>query len=308
MIASLIKILPNQIFKALQQNMDTKKLYELRLRANKPVLINYGGEFFYLSPTGRIKNPEKAFVVSKDIINDIIIKAGNYSLYAVNNQICDGYITLVGGVRIGICGEIVWDENKIKTIKNFSSINIRVPHEVLGCAVKAYEFCFDRQVHNTLIISPPGAGKTTLLRDLARLLGNKMPILSILVADERNEIASCINGIAQLDVGLHTDVISNCSKEFAFTQAVRGLRPDIILADEIYTQKDINAIEYVASCGVTVVATVHAYDYLELVNKPGFDTLIKKRIFTRFVNLSAVHGPGTYDGIYDENFNCIYCP
>lgn len=303
---SLYKILPQAITNVIYKRLNPDRVYEIRLRTNKPVMINYGGSFYYLSPSGVKDSISDSIICPEKAISDIIIKASEYSLYAVNDNICNGYITIKGGIRLGLAGEIVWEQDEIRTIKNFSSLNIRVPHEIFGCAQKVYEYACERELKNTLIISPPGAGKTTLLRDLSRIIGNAVPVTNILLVDERNELAAVHNGVAQLDIGNHTDVISNCSKQFAFSQGIRAMRPDIIVTDELFGDKDLAAIEYACASGVCVIASVHAADHADLINKPGFENIIKKRLFRRFVNLSSRHGPGTFDGIYDENFNCIY--
>lgn len=303
---NLYKILPNEITNVISKRLNPDRVYELRLRTNKPVIVNYGGNFYYLSSKGVKDSVSESIVCSESDISNIVIKASEYSLYAVNDNICNGYITIKGGVRVGLAGEIVWEQDSIRTIKNFSSLNIRIPHEIFGCAQKVYEYSCEKELKNTLIISPPGGGKTTLLRDLARLIGNANPITNILLVDERNELAAVYNGVAQLDIGAHTDVISNCSKKFAFSQGIRAMRPDIIVTDELFGDTDISAIEYACASGVCVIASVHATDHVDLINKPGFESVIRKRLFKRFVNLSSRHGPGTFDGIYDENFNCIY--
>ncbi|MCL2861354.1 MAG: Flp pilus assembly complex ATPase component TadA [Firmicutes bacterium] len=286
--------------------LNFEKLYEIRLRTNKPIMVNYGGKYFFLSPLG-IKEyaDDETLVIGDGVINDIVVKASDYSLYAVSEQICAGFLTIRGGIRLGLSGEIVWDRGVVKTIKNFSSLNIRVPHEIKGCAKRLLNICVTPQIKNTLIISPPGAGKTTLLRDLARLSASSNPPNNILLIDERNELAAVANGIAQLDVGLSTDIISNCSKEYAFESAIRALRPDIIICDELFGEKDLISIEEATLSGVKVFASVHANDYHDIMMKKGFENIVKKRLFSRFVVLSNKHGPGTYDGVYDENFNKI---
>ncbi|MCL2256240.1 MAG: stage III sporulation protein AA, partial [Firmicutes bacterium] len=235
MQTSLEKILPSKVVLAMKKCLNFEKLYEIRLRTNKPIMVNYGGKYFVLSTFG-IKETidDDAFIVGEGVINDIVVKASDYSLYAVNEQICAGYLTIRGGIRLGLGGEIVWDGGKVKTVKNFSSLNIRVPHEIKNCAKRVFNVSVEPQIKNTLIISPPGAGKTTLLRDLARLAASNAPIKNILLIDERNELAAVANGVAQLDVGTSTDIISNCSKEYAFESAIRALRPDIIICDELF--------------------------------------------------------------------------
>jgi len=306
MVESLSKILPAKIINAILGRLNYEKLYEVRLRSSRPVSLNYGGKFYFLTECGLSVDPEKAMVCENTLVNEVVVRATDYSLYAVNDQLRAGFLTIRGGVRVGIAGEIVRDGDEVRTVKNFTSVNIRIPHEVKGAADKPYRLCCQNEIHNTLIVSPPGAGKTTVLRDLARQLGNRIPALNVLLVDERNELAAGYLGAAQLDVGLHTDIIANSAKAYAFTAGIRALAPDIIITDELSGAGDTAAVEYAAASGVKIFASAHAADHLEIGVKPGFESLIKKRIFTRFVDLSLSLGAGTCDGVYDANFNAIY--
>jgi stage III sporulation protein AA len=206
-------------------------------------------------------------------------------------------------VRIGICGELVSEGGLIKTIKNFTSVNIRVPHEVANCCLNAFRHIVDGQVHNTLIISPPGAGKTTVLRDIAVRLSNCIPPQNVLILDERSEIAAVCNGIAQLNAGLYSDVMTNCGKAYGFEHGIRSMRPDVIITDELANAADLDAAAYAMASGVKVIASVHACDHLDIAVKPHFESAVKRRLFGRYVVLSDRRGPGTYEGIYDAQFN-----
>ncbi len=302
---SLLSILPKEIGGVVSRRLNPEKVYELRFRAERPVLVNYGGIFYYLGPDGLKSGVSDSYFCKKSLIGEIIVRASEYSLYAYNDRISNGYITIAGGIRIGIAGEAVLESGEIKTIKNFSSLNIRIPHEVMGCADGIYNLVCRPVIYNTLIISPPGAGKTTLLRDLTRLLGNGSPPLNVLLIDERNEIAAVNEGTYSLDVGINTDVISSSGKDFAFKQGVRALRPDIIITDELFGEKDLLAVEDACACGVKVFASVHAYGLDDIKKKSGFENILKKRLFQRLVCLSSHNGPGTVDGVYNENFERI---
>ena len=307
MAESLSKILPAEIFRVLGGRLNLERLYELRLRANRPVSVNYGGRLYFLSEGGLSTEPERALIASPSMVNDVVVRGSDFSLYAVNDQLKAGFLTIRGGVRIGVAGEtVLGSHGEVSTVKNFTSVNIRIPHEVKNAADKLYKFCCQNGVHNTLIVSPPGAGKTTVLRDLARRLGNQTPPLNILVADERNELAASHMGAAQLDIGIRTDVIANCSKAFAFSAGIRAMAPDVIITDELSGAADAAAVEYAAASGVKIIASAHATDHLDIMSKPGFEGLIKKRVFSRYTDLSVSLGPGTVDGIFDADFNAVY--
>ncbi|MCL2062576.1 MAG: AAA family ATPase [Firmicutes bacterium] len=305
MVQSLSKILPPHLLRPILGRLNYERLYEIRLRANRPVSLNYGSKFYFLTERGLASMSDNAFTADAGLINEVVVRATEYSLYAVNDQLRQGFITVTGGVRIGIAGETVREAGETKTVKNYGSVNIRIPHEIKGCADKAYQHCCAPEIHNTLIVSPPGAGKTTILRDLARLLGNRLPAVNVLLADERNELAAAHRGIPQLEVGMHTDVIANALKPYAFTAGIRSLAPDVLITDELATLQDAEAVEYAAASGVRVIASCHAQNHLDLSRKPGFDALIAKRVFSRYINLSQRLGAGTLDGIFDADFNEI---
>ncbi len=276
---SIKKILPLRIAKALDK-LDKSRLCEIRIREGG-VSVNYGGRFFMLSEVGL---STKGIKMEQNEIEEVVLKASEYSIYAVNEQIKNGYIALSGGVRIGLCGEVV----EGKTIKNFCSLNIRFPHEVKGCANEAIKYVAkDKGCYNTLIVSPPGCGKTTLLRDLIRQLSQNGN--NVLVADERYELAG---EKLSLDVGRCSDVISGASKEFVFRQGLRYMRPDIIATDEIMSDCDVRAINQACIGGVNVIATIHAdgFNYKRRYEKMDFAE--------RIILLSDREGPGHVDGVF----------
>ena len=211
------------------------------------------------------------------------------------------------GIRVGLCGTVVTNENKIVTIKDFQSVNIRIPHMIRNCSVPAYDFLVDNDIKNTLIISAPGCGKTTFVRDFIYQLYQHNVSKNILICDERNEICSVSNGEQALHLGGFCDIYTNCSKMFAFKNGIRSMAPDVIITDEIDLVKDMDSLLEAINCGVNVVATIHAKDINQLKKKSGFDEIINKKFFSRFVVLTNDEGPGTLSAIYDERLNCIYC-
>ncbi len=278
------KILPLRVGNALSK-LDEERIYEIRLRSGG-ISVNYGGRFFGLSETGLCGFGMK---ISYAEIDEVVLKASGHSIYAVNDQIKNGFLSLSSGVRIGICGEV-----NDKTIKNFTSLNIRFPHEIKGCADGIMKFIKrGKGCYNTLIVSPPGCGKTTLLRDIVRQLSDGGS--NVLVADERYEIAAFHDG-ESLDVGRNTDVISGADKSFSFEQGIRYMRPDVLAADEIMTVKDVEAIERACHGGVGVIATIHSMgkDYRNRLKGLGFAE--------RVVVLSS-ESVGRIDGVYDGNFD-----
>jgi len=296
----LEKILPDKFYKILAEKVNIKAVNEIRLRADKPVIVNVSGKNFYLSENGVTSNQKNALFASKIIIEDVIFRASECSIYSVNEQIKKGFIVTDDAVRIGIGGNLIEENGHIKTMSNFTSCNIRVPHVVKNCSLLAYPLIVnDDGVENTLVISPPACGKTTFLRDFVSQLSERNLAYNILLLDERGELDCGINS-------KYTDRLAFSSKKIGFENGIRALSPDIIVTDEIGQEEDIEAIRYACTCGVKILASTHSDSMETFCKKPLFDTLLKEKIFKRFVLLSKRNGPGTFEGVYNENFSRIY--
>ena len=302
---NLITILPPLISNIIINTIPTEKLNEIRIRRDKKIVVNLCGKLYYLSNKGITSNYELAITATEQTIDEIVKRASEHSFYAYANQIKQSFITVNGGIRIGICGEVVCENNNIKNVKNINSLNIRIAHEILGCSESVIEYLLNNGFQNTLIISPPGCGKTTMIRDILYLLTKKKYCFNILLVDERYEIASSYNGTTQLNVGEYTDIISGSTKHYGFEYGVRTMTPDIVVTDELYSLRDLEALENVANAGVSVLTSVHGFNIEDIKNKQNFSKVLEKKIFKRFVVLSSRSGPGTIEGIYDENFRCI---
>ena len=297
-------ILPNYIYNSLNK-LPYKKIQELRLRENNKVVVNVDGENFYLTHEGIDKNINYAIDVEKGLLQNIINRISNNSLYAINDQLVNGYTTIKGGIRLGVCGEIVEVNKEIKTIKNISSINFRFPHFIKNCSLKIYNYLVDNgNIKSTLIISPPGAGKTTLLRDLIYQISNREKLLNILIVDERKEISSVFDGDEIISLK-NVDIYSNSSKKFGFNNGIRSMKPDVIFTDEISIDNDLDDLLVALTSGVKIIATIHASSIYDLRKKTSFHTILNNNLFERFVVLSNDYGVGTIDGVFDENLNFL---
>lgn len=296
-------ILSKELETLVEQKVGYGLLNELRIRENKPIVISTGATKNFLSHEGPTKNLAKAIVATKTMVEDIIFRASECSIYSVNEQIKKGYIVTRKGVRIGIAGSVIEEKGVIKTITNFSSINIRIPHEVKNCSLCCYnEIVSENGLHNTLIISPPGAGKTTFLRDFVCQLSQRNISYNVLVLDERGELNIGDKG----GLGNYSDVISFAKKSVGFENGIRSLAPDVIVTDELNENDDISAVLYAINSGVKVLASVHSDDIDTFQNKMSFEKLIESKAFTRYVVLSKREGPGTFEGVYDENFSRVH--
>jgi len=227
-------------------------------------------------------------------------------LYAIEEELKNGFITIPGGHRVGITGKVVMDQGKIKTMKHLTGFNFRVCKEFPGSADKVmpYIISFPNKVRHTLIISPPCCGKTTLLRDIIRQVSEGVPLirfkgLTVGVVDERSEIAGCHQGIPQMDVGIRTDVLDGCPKAEGMLMLVRSMGPKVIATDEIGKQADIEALQEVINAGIKIIATIHGENISDLIKRPGLKYLLEQEIFERFIVLGRSKGVGTIEEVLD---------
>lgn len=290
----VLKLLPLNLAEELREIfINNLAVQEIRIKANKPVIVNLSYKEIILG-----------FVPSIDDLKQILVRISNYSLYAYEEEIRQGYITIKGGHRIGIAGECVLNKGEIKTIRNISSLNIRICHEVKGCSNEVMKYITKNDsILNTLIVSPPKCGKTTILRDIARNISNGMPLYNlkgkkVSVIDERSEIASCFNGIPQLDIGIRTDILDNCFKKDGMIMAIRSLSPEIIICDEIGTYGEIEALNMAFNSGVNIIVTIHGYSIDDVYKRAVFKELLENSILDRIIVLSSRKGPCTIENIY----------
>lgn len=290
--------------------IDFNKLQEIRLRVLQPLIIIYDNqEYFINNSSGLSHQDTDAYIVTKNEIKETMEYISNYSLYAYEEEIRQGFITIQGGHRIGIAGKVIIENNNVKYIKYISFINVRLAHEVKGCADSILPYIFEEDsIRHTLIISPPRCGKTTLLRDLIRQISSGArgkPGVSVGVVDERSEIGACYMGVPQNDLGVRTDILDCCPKEKGMLMMIRSMSPGVIAVDEIGSSGDIDAIKYVINCGCRLIATVHGSSIEDICTRPHLNRLIKEHIFERFIVLDNKGKMGNIKGIYNSKEECL---
>ena len=297
----LQKILNENIHNILKEKVGYDKINEIRFRENSPVVVTVDGQAYFLGQNGLTLTKKFAIIATKQMLEDIVYKASEFSIYAVNEELKQGYLVIGNGVRIGVGGMFVMDNGNIKTIRDFSSLNIRIPHKVKGCCLPVFDkLTYDKTIYNTLIVSPPGQGKTTFLRDFAYQLCEKDYMMNLLILDERGEIAGKNNN---LEVGAFCDVLSFCNKKTGFLHGIRSMNPHAIFTDELGDIEDFDAIKFASNCGVKIVATIHAENIEQLKRKPHFEIICK--VFDRYVFLEPNGKVGKIAGVYNRNFSKV---
>ncbi len=291
--------------------LDYDKLQEIRLRVMSPLLLQYENQEYYMDREGRLKKePGNAYIVSREDIKETVEYISNYSLYAYEEEIRQGFITVQGGHRVGMAGKVIMEKDGIKSMKYISFINIRLSHQIKGCADPLIPFITDgMEVRHTLIISPPRCGKTTLLRDLIRQLSNGSKThrgVTVGVVDERSEIGACYMGTPQNDLGIRTDVLDCCPKARGMMMLIRTMAPEVIAVDEIGGRQDMEAIEYVRNCGCKLIATVHGSSIDDIRTKPLLRKLIQEHTFERYVVLGDTKSAGRITEVFDAQGNPLY--
>lgn len=274
-------------------------------------MVVYEGQEFFVRETGGMSSvPDEAYVISQREVKETMEFISNYSMYAFEEELRQGFITIQGGHRVGVAGKIILEQEQVKNLRYISFINIRLAHQMLGCADKVLPYLLqDNSIYHTLIISPPRCGKTTLLRDLIRQLSNGgkgRQGLNIGVVDERSELGACYQGRPQNDLGYRTDVLDCCPKKEGMMMLVRAMSPKVIAVDEIGFREDVEALEYVMNCGVKILATVHGRSMEEVRKKPILGRLVQEKVFQRYVLLSSEQ-VGKVEAIFDERGSYLSC-
>ena len=302
----ILSVLPRSIRVLIgKEHLQYEYLQEIKLRVEKPLLLVYRGE--EIIPGNQRGKP---YIVTREDIREMLEYISNYSLYAYEQEMKQGYITIEGGHRVGMTGQAIIENGKVKNLRYISSINLRMSHEILGCADPIFPFItYNKKLYHTLIVSPPRCGKTTLLRDMIRQISNGngwINGMSVGVVDERSELGGCYMGVAQTQLGIRTDVLDCCPKAEGMIMLIRSMGPEVIAVDEIGTAEDVHAIEYAMHCGCKMLATVHADSIEELRKKPLFDQMVAEKRFERYVLLENREHVGQVEGIYDSRGTLLY--
>ena len=283
----IMGILPPPVRGEVERMGDRHGLEEIRLRRG------HRGQLVFADRTRQLDSR-----IGEEELEYTLRLASRASIHAVLPQLRQGFLSLPGGHRLGICGNVCLREGEIHGIEPVSSLNLRLAAAVPGIGRRVIpQLCGGGEFASTLILAPPGAGKTTLLRDVIRCLSDGMGCRAhrIGLVDERGEVAAMWRGVPQLDVGENTDVLTGCPKARGLLMLLRGMNPRILAADEITAQEDVQAIQMAAGCGVQLLCTAHGRGREDLERRPLYRELLEAGIFRKLLTIRVEEGRRMYE-------------
>lgn len=281
-------------------------LEEIRLRVNQPLLVCFTDKDVFLNAQGERVKPSQAYRVRPEDLSETLERLTQSSVYAAEEEIRQGFLTLPGGHRVGITGEAVLQNGRVQTLKHITGLNFRVAKEAKGFGreVLPYLITSEGRLRHTLILSMPRAGKTTLLRSLIRLLSDGVPELNLQgktvgVVDERGELAGMWQGVPAFNLGVRTDILDGCPKAVGMGMLIRAMAPEIVAVDELGQEEDAEAVAEALRSGVSVLSTAHASSLAEARARPVLQQLLSTGVFERVIVLSRRDGPGSIESVND---------
>lgn len=283
---------------------DGANVQEIRLRVNRPILIRKAEGDCYLDEQGKFTGlKEEAYQFGQQEMDEMLMHLCHDSPYAFEDELRQGFLTVPGGHRVGVAGQVVLEENgRVRTVKHICYMNIRFARQILGVAEPVLPYVYQRgQMQNCLVISPPGCGKTTLLRELVRCISEGSAYgegLHVGVVDERSEIAGSYLGVPQNDLGSRTDVLDACPKALGMMMLLRSMSPQVIAVDELGDDRDVEALMEAAACGSKILATVHGTDLEDVAGR--FPSLCSRRLFACVIVLGRRNGQPVIEKIYGK--------
>lgn len=290
----VIDMLPESTKEALKNKVSFADIQELRLRMGSPLFIICFGQGFFV---------DEKFIFEREDINKIFKRLCNFSLYSFEEELREGYITIEGGHRIGVCGKAVTDKGVIKNIKDITSLNIRFSKEIKNCSNEIFKYIKEKGLCNFLIASEPCGGKTTVLRDIIRKIskGELGEYINISVIDEKGELCACVEGVSQNDVGNCCDIFDMYPKKEGIIRALKFFSPKLIVLDEITTVEESKEIIKGMNGGVPFIATVHGKNFEELSRRPQIKILLDNGLIDGIFFLKGRKMPGQIKSFLDRS-------
>ncbi|WP_239984851.1 stage III sporulation protein AA [Sporolactobacillus pectinivorans] len=263
-------------------------LEEIRLRTGCPLELIVSNSCW--------ETPDEDLpIFKKEHAVQMLQRISRYSLYTMEEELKRGYVTIRGGHRIGLAGRVITENGHVLRIRDVTFFNIRLAKQKIGAALPLVPYLYQKgRWLGTLIIGAPQTGKTTLLRDLTRMISGGIPDRCIPakktgIIDERSEIAGCVAGVPQNDVGERTDVLDACPKAEGMMMMIRSMSPEVLIVDEIGRKEDMEAMFEALNAGVSVMASAHGFSLTQLKSRPSLAPLLEARMFDRYVILSRAN-------------------
>ncbi|MFB1080699.1 ATPase, T2SS/T4P/T4SS family [Jeotgalibacillus sp. JSM ZJ347] len=269
----ILSFLPDQITDVIIEaaGPELESVNEIRIRKGRQIVLKSkaGQQIIRYEPTD-------------EDCHRLLEKISDHSVYSISRELAEGFITVKGGHRIGVAGEMTESLHQVPTFKYISSFSIRIAREFIGIANEMMTDIWHQNKKkwpHFLIYGPPGSGKTTFIRDAVRFVsqGNQyIPSKTVSLIDERSEIAACYQGVPQLTFGQNIDVLDKCPKTRGMKMMLRAMSPDVIAVDEIGGAADALAVEEIISAGIKMMVTAHAETAEELEQKKELASLMAK--------------------------------
>lgn len=290
----LIRIFPKELREELK-SINDGSLEEIRVRIGWPIELLFGDSSTWV---GNYENR-----MDREKLDEMLNYITGYSLYAMEEELRQGYLPMEGGHRIGITGHTKYEMyrngewQKITNVTDIGGLNIRVAHEKKDCAKELVpQLRNGDSIYNTLFLAAPGVGKTTYLRDVVRLISDGTTNCAgkrVCVIDERSEIAACHLGVPQNYLGKRTDIMDGCLKTEGMLMALRSMSPQVIAVDELGGKEEYKAVKQIMYSGCKVIGTEHG-DCIQD---------IKNRMFQRYVLLKREESGERSYSIYNEGLD-----
>lgn len=292
----ILRLFPDEMRQAIHVKVGERwpLLQEIRFRLDQPI------EFIFDKHIETIEAIRPAKQDSIFVVNQL----SEFSLYRMEDELREGYMTIEGGHRVGLAGKVNTRNGEVKAIQYITFLNIRIAKEQIGAALPVIPYMCGGNYYNTLFVGPPQTGKTTLIRDVTRVMATGWKNVSpkkVGVIDERSEIGASIKGVPQHDLGPRTDVMDACPKAQGMMMMIRSMSPEVLVVDEIGSKRDVDALLEAINAGVIVICSIHGRNLAELKKRPSLTGLFQQHVFERIVILERHTKPGQIQQIYNQN-------